>query len=145
MQRKATHFTSMPTEQGQSSISRQVMGVAATTTHLPSQIPAGPGRKALSRTASTTLRLLGMPPADQTAPGRRLSPWRGVVLVRGKEHLQRELQMLMPPVLPKPALTTSRRTRHVDHSRPQMGYTKKKATPDWALLLLNGFFFNKNN
>ena len=33
-----------------------------------------------------------------TAPGPALSPWGGVVLVRGQEHLQREL--LMPPVRP---------------------------------------------
>ena len=37
------------------------------------------------------------------APGLHLSPWGGVVLVRGQEHLQREL--LVPPVHPKTALT----------------------------------------
>ena len=31
-------------------------------------------------------------------PGQHLSPWGGVVLVRGQEHSQREL--LMPPVRP---------------------------------------------
>ena len=33
---------------------------------------------------------------------RRLSPWAGVVLIRGQEHLQREL--LVAPVLTQPAL-----------------------------------------
>ena len=39
------------------------------------------------------------------APGRRLSPWGGMVLIRGQEHLQREL--LMAPVLTQPALSAA--------------------------------------
>ena len=42
------------------------------------------------------------------APGPALSPWGGVVFIRGQEHLQREL--LMPPVRPQPALAASPRT-----------------------------------
>ena len=41
------------------------------------------------------------------APGPTLSPWGGVVIIRGQEHLQREL--LMPPVRPQPALAASPR------------------------------------
>ena len=39
------------------------------------------------------------------APGRRLSPWGGVVLVRGQERLQREL--LMAPALTQPTLSVA--------------------------------------
>ena len=39
------------------------------------------------------------------APGRRLSPWGGMVLIRGQEHLQREL--LMAPMLTQPALSAA--------------------------------------
>ena len=43
-----------------------------------------------------------------SAPGRRLSPWGGVVLERGQEHPQR--QLLVAPVLPQPALATASST-----------------------------------
>ena len=64
--KKATHVTKIPTEYGKVPTSSAVTGAAAREIHSPSQMPAGPGKKARSRTACTNLRLLGRAPADQT-------------------------------------------------------------------------------
>ena len=76
-------------------------------------------------------------------------PWGGVVLVRGQEHLQREL--LVPPVQPKMALTAPPRCtafmiamqRHVDNWLQQKITQKRQHKPvepcvvvvEWLIIL----------
>ena len=98
-----------------------------------------PERRSLLAKGVVHLALL--PPA----PGLHLSPWGGVVLVRGQEHLQREL--LVPPVHPKTALTAPPRCtvfvvamqRHVDHwasTNVTQKRERKPVEPCCCLLLL---------
>ena len=70
------------------------VGRAASTSPSSSKVhrTGHPGRRSLLARGVVQLALL------LSAAGLALSPWGGVVFVRGQEHLQREL--LMPPVRP---------------------------------------------
>ena len=95
-----------------------------------------PGVRSFLAKGAVHLTLLSL------APGLHLSPGGGVVLIRGQEHLQREL--LVSPVRPKTALTAPPRCtvfvvathRHVDHWASTEDHAKRGNANLSSLLLL---------